>query len=501
MGIGFKLIKKNAYFIGLFFAYSLTNTAEAQTAYRASKLFHLPGASSIYRGEFPILNDSTIIYPLLDNPASKIRVFAHNLNSKETTLVYSSDVDLTPPNHYNIKLQIEKNRNGSKAFIVFDTKLIITDGSAAGTKLLHNFNDNIPDDELFRGVSATAISTIDNHFYYMLQLSYSDGGLDLEISPSLWRSDGTTSGTKKIVDFIADSSSYPYNSYFNFPPTIRGPFRHSNGEMLFDYDAEGISKFYRLSQSGNAIESSAPQLVGGDTRTQIITTRRGSFFCHQDRTGSNAHSNNLWRLNTDLTLTKIEEKCSHLGGLYNVGDDIYFATSEGIHHTNGIVGQATRIYTFENDNYHVGMDCVIKGNLYLTLNQSRRPENDDYLPSLFYIKPDNTVSEVNDGFNYKNAYTEIVACLDNGVITRTRDDDLPDNYIGSEDHLYIHGFLDTETKRLYQIVNGLSKKGFPVSNASPQDNKSFIVPGPKEPFWLTPYTFPSPSIMMMLGDD
>lgn len=473
----------------------------AKEIYRASLIPELPTPAEIGAGRdssrHPVINGSTLIYTDQNISLSGIltsSVYAYNIEQRTARLLLSFSND--PRSFGGVPRQVSFGSTGSRAFLILEGRLIVTDGSVAGTTILGDFGIGFC---CFVGTAfnlATAFTTIDNIFYFSVTDTESTTGGDVRTQSTLWRSDGTVSGTFPISP-ASLGVSRPFKQVL-----FGAEFGAESGSKSLFYFASvmenniSITGLFRIGSSG---ETELFQGLDGSANSlTLVSTSRGSFFCGRDSAGRRI----LWRLSNSGVVSEIAEGCI-ASSLTSLGDRIFYETTEGLWFTDGTSTGEQLIYSTQQFTpsflaSDTVTQCEIGLDLYRIINRSR---GRSIPPALVKISPDNTVSVAQEfsvadppaDFEFTTLQGRIDICLDDSIVIEL--DELENN----EFFLF-----RPESASLLNKVVGLTRDFslFPRGRTS-LTSRSVFVSGSFAPYYLTPFNTATliPSMNMLLEDE
>lgn len=254
----------------------------------------------------------------------------------------------------------------NKTYIISAGSLFITDGTPSGTKLLKSFGIRYccgPNGSDLSRISPLFVDNDDLYFTYEDSLNTEYAGRDRPSSVSLWKTNGTQSGTRQISKSISEKYPYTYNFIGN--AFINYSF---DPNTLFYFSKGGL---WKSSQNNRPFITLDDDLTASVIDSQTVTTSRGNFMCglNYNKTG-----NALWRFSNSGNFEIIADGCD---AIINTFDNrVFYTVNNQIWETDGTSLGERRLINFRGYEYENGISsCKAGNNLFIGMRKSNSTKN------------------------------------------------------------------------------------------------------------------------------
>ena len=347
---------------------------------RATKLPNLEIGGAIALSSYGRLEDDRVLFAT-EEFEGDTKVFVYDLRRYQSIDIL---VVPTPTNNQDNAIYTDIYSDGSVAYFVLDGALYVTDGTTSGTTLVDQFGVYNTKDGVFNAISKGIV--IDGVFYFQYSEDVASDGVLGESgeSPALWRSDGTAAGTWKYsgsdgiwTELGAFAAKNESGSVYFFRPGSNELWKTNSNRTVIKIGQLGPTTSWLYTHSERQ-------------QFQVVSNSRGHYFCV--KLDGNLHDNGaLWRLSNNDSLQKLTDKCV-VGALTVVNDQVVYKDATGLWMTNGIVGEARRVFQFANvgNTFNQERMCVIENKVHavLTSNSAHRIVSIDGSGAVTLIKQD-----------------------------------------------------------------------------------------------------------------
>ncbi len=245
-------------------------------------------------------------------------------------------------------------------------KLYATDGTPSGTKLIRDFGSysccgSYP---IIQSV-IKSIQYIDSAFYITTNIT--DPFYPYSSKAELWRSDGTSLGTKKLGTTKFGSSQsrirMVFSALINGKETIL---------FIVGSPSSGV-EMWKINEddSTSLMHQFAPNVFFTSLGTTVRNSN-GTFLCSSTLIeGRPPEQTNLWRISNNGTLTSIESGCFENTLALNEGR-VFYLNQSGLQSTDGRDGNSKIELTFSmKRNVLSPSFCEVSGSLVYAIDAGR----------------------------------------------------------------------------------------------------------------------------------
>ena len=246
------------------------------------------------------------------------------------------------------------------ALLSVNGKLYATDGTPTGTSMVRDFGSSFCCGSFpFELSVIRGIYLIGGIFYIVTE----SPDLPASSNSELWRTDGTSGGTRRIG---------------TVQPPIVEPFSadiDNENSVLFIVDLENGAELRKINQDESTslihqFEPSTQFFRGGNS----VRNRNGTYLCSDEndpqsftRTGETT----LWRISNNGVVTSIEDGC-HDNTLTVSDERIFYFNDQGLQSTDGLNGNARMEVPLPVPRNQRGFDfCEFSGSIYYAINEAQ----------------------------------------------------------------------------------------------------------------------------------
>lgn len=399
----------------LFFLILLSTSfdVKAQEFYAASgPNIPSPSNNSIYR--FGQIDDSRFFYAVTEAEDALLSSFVLGSTFTYAQTIYLYDVNT----HTSTKL-IELNftnsdfspelvkiptivrfmTSQSKSYIVASGHLLVTDGTPQGTRVLRDFGTRFC---CQLGTQSRRIEplVLDNGELYF---TYDDVITSFTFtqqvdSISIWKTDGTVSGTQKVSPSFTDLNLLgpARNVFLNRNVDPNRAFYFSEGG-IWKTDISNHNLFIALDDDRVEVFS----------KEEVITTSKGNFFCGLN---DDKNDNALWRFSNSGKLTLIAERCDEV---FAFGDRLFIRADGEIWESDGTnLGERLLFRYGERQHFNLS-SCLIEDDIYFIFSDFSDSRGDAEL--FFQVSQAGNVLDRSDEIQSIEGHP-VVSCLNENIV-------------------------------------------------------------------------------------
>ena len=328
------------------------------------------------------LNRNTLIYLSTKRPQHltsfgvKHTLYAYDIARQQSTKLYETEIDTFP---YRAQV-VQMVQNSNLVYVGFQGKLIATNGTASGTRVLADFGEVLIGNTLGNLYNVFFLNetahTSQRIFFVVLE---GETGFGRKWDNQVWQSDGTVSGTRPISPASENAYRFPFTA------------KHSGRTQIYFFVTKDQLV---LQRAGGTSSSEEVQRFGTDTSYvhSLAASNKGHFFCINSGDSSNnaSGSGELWRLSNSGKVDKILSLSGMCRAMLGTNTGVYFQDDEGINFTNGHPGNVRRLLAGQS--LEPGLRCVLGdgNNVYFTARSTQHDAGN----RLFHVQQDSTIMDI-----------------------------------------------------------------------------------------------------------
>lgn len=438
------------------------------------------------------LNRNTLIYLSTKRPQHltsfgvKHTLYAYDIARQQSTKLYETGVDTFP-----FRAQVvQMVKNSNLVYVGFQGKLIATDGTERGTRILADFGELLvgsASGNLFNVflLNETA-QTSQRIFFVVLDR---DTGLGRVWDNQVWQSDGTVSGTRPITPASESAYTFPFTA------------KHSGRTQIYFF----VTEDQLVLQKASGIATSEEVHRFGTEASYVhslVASNKGHFFCiNSGRSPSSAaESGELWRLSNSGQVDKILSLSGMCRAMLGTNTGVYFQDDEGINFTNGHPGNLRRLLAGQS--FDPGLRCVFDDgkNVYFTIRKTQNGTGN----RLIHVQQHSSIMDLSKqavngaaarNIVIKSCSSEHIGLSNSDTNTETAND------------FYLYDLKNNSSKKINRLkINSDVSRLYPISasrDANIDTQAAILLEWMGMPFFIVPEANIGhlPALELLLDDD